>query len=159
MTSEALLFFSLGIFIRQLTNDPNLKIKPAFIFVLWLLVLIITTSLAFFNNKTFLLLLLYKLSILIGIISIWKIFDNHKVNQKFNFFSNYFEYTFFIFVFHEPLLTVIKKIFFVLVSKTQIGLLTVYFIAPIVTILICIMTGFIIKNYFFSIYKVITGNR
>lgn len=159
LTSEALLFFPLGIFIRQHTNEPNLKIKANIVFVLWLVLLIVTVGLVFFNYNSILILIFYKLSILAGIIFIWKIFDNQKLNIFFDFFNNYFEYTFFIYAFQEPLLTIVKKLIFVIVGKTENGFIATYFTAPIVTIVICIVAGFVIKKTFSPLYKVITGNR
>ena len=68
-------------------------------------------------------------------------------------------FTFFIFLFHEPTLTIIKKLLFRLIGNTDFSHVVVYFIAPILTFHAGSLGARKIKYHFPELYKIITGGR
>lgn len=97
--------------------------------------------------------------ILFGMLSLWYLYDI--------FFDDLFcklkdflivRYTFFIFVFHEPLLTFIKGSFLRMCDE-QWGLFLSYVASPIITLMLCLITGYILKNVMPYLYSIVCGGR
>ncbi len=162
LTSEGLLFFSLGIYIRNFKNEiVTRKSKNVAIFVtVWILLLILKTTIGYNDfseiaEKAFL-----KVSILIGIVAFWMLLDSsiylHYLEPQ---VSKIVSYSFFIYAFHEPFLTIIKKGLFSLLSKTPTNYLLVYFVAPVIILIVSIFTAMFLKRWTPFVYKFITGNR
>lgn len=69
-----------------------------------------------------------------------------------------YRYTFFIFVFHEPILTLVKGVLLrIFISQT--GILVIYFIAPILVIGICVICARWINSNFSHMFRIICGGR
>ena len=90
-----------------------------------------------------------------GIYDLW--FKNYDLSSK--KYYNIAKLSFFLFVFHEPILTIVKKAMFYALGTNEIKSLLIYLVAPIVTITICLITGYIIKNKTSKLNSLITGNR
>lgn len=161
LTSEALLFFSLGIYITIFKkNSPKIDNSNTVVFcLLWFLLLALKTTAGFLNYSSLIEMLLLKASIIIGLLAFWKLYDKVSVKVNYSFFDKWIEFSFFLYVFHEPMLTIIKKGIFSAVSKTQSSYMLVYFVAPILAIVISIVFGKVLKAKFSPIYKIVTGNR
>ena len=162
LTSESLLFFSLGIYI-QLFNKEFIEIKIQKLRILiftWLVLITLKTMLGYLSYSTFIQNILLKVSILIGIIAFWnllssKIFINHFEKQ----INKLVGFSFFIYVFHEPFLTILKKAMFSVMSKTPFSYLIIYLLAPLIIISISVFIAIFLKQKLYFIYKIITGNR
>src|SRR5258706_273866 len=113
--------------------------------ILWLLVVAVTTYLITFNPTFFLLNALNNLGILIGIMSVWSLYD-HVSPERITKYSVLFGYSFFIFVFHEPLLTILKKGMFFWLGKTTFTSLLIYIGAPLIAIGISILIRYDLKR-------------
>lgn len=163
LTSEALLFFSTGIYL-SLFQPEILEIKTnksRGLFILWFLLLFIKTGVGMLEFSQKLELLLLKSSILVGVLSFWLLYDTltfsfDKIAKQITALS---WASFFIYVFHEPLLTIMKKAIFYGLAKDSGSYLLVYFVSPILTIAISILFALILKRYFLIPYKLLTGNR
>jgi surface polysaccharide O-acyltransferase-like enzyme len=114
-TSSALFFFGVGaIFSIKKINIQNLKLHNQYLLflIIWITLIILKTTLIYMNfENEWLISVLHKISILIGIISIWFSYDHFlkKIDISKTKFYNLFQFTFFIYAFHEPVLTVFKK--------------------------------------------------
>ncbi|WP_162426484.1 acyltransferase family protein [Pontibacter pudoricolor] len=164
--SESLLFFSLGCYLK-LNPDLVAKLKTNYNFLPvllgWLGLLIFKTELSFLGyDNQLVLMLLHKLAIVTGFVATWqcinRVVDKTRiVNRKWLFSA---VSPFFIYAFHEPLLTICKKgLLLILYSGTDITSLLVYLFAPIVVILASIMAGEILRRTTPGFFQVITGNR
>lgn len=162
LTSEALLFFSTGIYLK-LVYPESIKYKnhfTALYAVGWIVLLLLKTINGFFAYSETADLLLLKMSILIGVVAFWKLLDTKIASKVINNSVNQFVgYSFFIYLCHEPLLTIVKKAMFAPLAKTPVTYLLVYFSAPLTVILICIVIAAILKSKLSVIYSIITGNR
>ena len=157
---DVLLFFSIGAYLALFKEEAlNFKISNTqlfFLFLSYLTLLLWVTTLVLQEGIFFLIpILLLKLSIIIGILTLWFFLDYIKLT-KIYFITNF---TFIIYVFHEPLLTIYKKIFFSIFGNTSLVSLLAYIFVPVLTILTVTLFGYILKKYFFKISKVILGNR
>lgn len=160
LTSEALLFFTIGILISK---DYKLLIEQVIIAkrlpLMWLLFLILQLVFLFHEHKI-LAVLFSKFSILIGVPSFWILYDF--INKKVDFEKNLNKITwatFFIYAFHEPFLTFIKKITFFFLGKSDLIVLLNYFSAPIITILASVFFAYILKHTLPVVYNFLTGGR
>lgn len=99
------------------------------------------------------------LGILWGIWSLWCMYDVlYSYIRRINNLKKLAGYSFFIYVAHEPLLTVIKKLL-LCIGNSSILILIIYFMAPLVTISICIVVGCILKSKIPKFYAFISGGR
>lgn len=154
---ESVFFFSLGAYIALVYKDL-LEKKCAkkeiaiFQFCMWLLYCCVLTE---YRYEYY----CHCLGILWGIGSIWCLYDvlYHFIRGSF-LLKNLAGYSFFVYVAHEPLLTVIKKILLYM-GHSSIWILLIYFIAPIITISICLTIGRILRKYTPKFYAFISGGR
>lgn len=164
LSSEGLLFFSFGIYLR--IYDP-IDIKTiskqniAYLFVaFWLIILFAKTTFEYYGYSKYIDIIFLKVSIIIGLIAFSKLYDIcYSQISKSNFLENNLSYSFFIYAFHEPLLTILKKGIFVLFPKTSIYYLIVYFLTAMLAIIISIIVAKLLKKYFSLLYKISTGSR
>ena len=68
-------------------------------------------------------------------------------------------FSFFIYAFHEPVLTMIKKGMFYVTGMSEIMSLMNYFLVPAITILLGFLLGRFLKKNTPSFYNIITGGR
>lgn len=97
-----------------------------------------------------------------GMITIWRGYDG--LSQITNLENNHLlqtltNYSFFIYLFHEPVLFVIMQMGTSLLGVNSKSLSFLYIINPVLLIILAIVVAKIIKTIVPSIYKVLTGGR
>ncbi len=159
LTGESLFFFITGAYTAvYLPKVLLIKNNKGNLFiVLWIAFMLLKQIFNFFDFSENLEFIILKISILFGIIAFWHIYDIF--HNSFNHFSKFVPYSFFIYLVHEPLLTIIKKSFFFALPKTELNYLLAYFVTPTLTIIICIWLGILVKRYCLPVYNMFTGNR
>ena len=166
LKNESIFYFCLGAYFAINKSDfifKKLNQKYYWIFTfIWIIILSLKTTLIYTKyDQTVLFLLLDKIGTLIGIIAIWSIYDiamRNKTNPNKTIY-NLSLFTFFIYVFHEPLLKIIKKVIFYISGASGIMSMINFFMAPVITIFICILVGNFIKKNAPGFYSLITGGR
>lgn len=68
-------------------------------------------------------------------------------------------FTFFIYLFHEPSLNIVKKIGILMLGKSDIGLSSVYLFTPIVMVVLSFMMGKCLKAITPRVYSILVGGR
>jgi surface polysaccharide O-acyltransferase-like enzyme len=164
-SNEAILFFCLGIYFsvfksEYLQTKYNRKAYLGF-FLLWIIIVFLKTILIFHNpDKIVLLSLLHKIGIVFGILAIWSFYDILLVKNTPNkIILNLSAFSFFLYAFHEPILTIMKKGLFYTLGINEITSNIIYFIAPILTIILGFLLGGFLKKYVSLFYNLITGSR
>lgn len=106
---------------------------------------------------------IYPLIILLGISSIWLMYD---VLLKKSFeISNYkwletaCSFTFFIYLFHEPTLNIVRKVIVAVLGKNSIGYLISYLISPLIFVLIAVLIGLVFRKKAPKMYSNLVGGR
>ncbi len=69
------------------------------------------------------------------------------------------KYGIFIYFFHIPLQSIIKKIWFMIIPQGTISSLVIFFVAPMVTITICAIVAILMRKYMKKLYQTLTGGR
>lgn len=99
------------------------------------------------------------LGILWGIWSVWYLYDiSYPYIIQIKILKKVVGYSFFIYVAHEPLLTVIKKLL-LYIGDSSIMILIIYFMAPLITICVCVVIGCLLKDRYPKFYAFISGGR
>lgn len=156
---EALLFFLTGSYIALYSKSTITFIgeqRALYFLFLWVVFLLAKIGFLYFNAATVFVILLHKISILTGVIAAWNSYDYFNNNQS---NSSWYGVTFFIYAFHEPVLTFFKKGLFFALGKNEIQYFLVYFAAPILTICLSYMMALFFKKRFTFIYEILTGGR
>ena len=158
--TEAMLFFSVGAFLSTKVNWlEQTEHRGAWgCIILWLL-------LCFMNRyvSEYVISLPYAthcVILLLGIYAVWILYD--KLYSKFSEgvkSANIYKFSFFIYLLHEPILTIFKKtgLFILGYSSWSIGV--IYVIAPILTVLIVYGIGLVLNTYCPQVLAFITGGR
>jgi len=157
-----LFFFSLGCALgtdkAQLIHLNFSARSSYYLFLLWLALVSLTTYLFTYEEPSFTLTILSDLAIVVGILAVWSCYD-HIAPGQITKYSALFGYSFFIFVFHEPLLTILKKGMFFLFGRTDACSLFIYIAAPLITIGTSILLAHVLKRHLPSFYDFATGGR
>lgn len=160
--SLSIFFFYLGSYTSIKKIDIIQKKRHTLIFsILWLLLITIRTIFVIKYNPSFIISLLQTLSIFLGIVSVWGIYDyamKDKIIPNKTLF-NLSSFSFFIYTFHEPMMTIIKKGLFYLMGMSEFTSILIYFLSPTIVISICIFVGYLFKTFVPQFYYLITGGR
>lgn len=165
--SDAYMFFTLGAYIA--INELNFKTlyektetKKLWIisFVLWIAVVTAYTLFsATAENSSYIQLILFKLSEILGITSVWLSYDrvserllNHPVTKTLT------ENNFMVYLLHEPLLHIIFMST-ITYFKADIVHILLYFVLPVIIILFCAYIGKLIRNKCPKLNSILTGGR
>lgn len=154
-------FFILGAYLRiyqmKNINRKSSRISTLFLVGLWLFAIFVYL----YNIKLSFSYLINNVSVMIGVVAMWSLFDRVKVISAFNgsLFKKLIPFSFFLYLFHEPILTIIVKLLFSVTHVSDIASVFIFIVAPIMTIFICILFGFLLKKHFSALYSLITGGR
>lgn len=153
---ESVLFVTIGAYMalnhKTLAEKVNSEGSVLLQGILWIVFCVWDYSCPFYN-------IIHGMGLLLGMSFVWGLYDVVYV-RTLGRFSNckVYRYTFFIFVFHEPILTLIKGILLKL-AMSQTGILLIYFSAPILVVGICLICARRLKKYFPLVYRIICGGR
>lgn len=69
------------------------------------------------------------------------------------------QYTFFIYLFHEPTLNIVRKLIVVVLGKNELGYLTSYLLSPWIFTVCAVFAGLLFRKYLPKVYNICTGGR
>jgi surface polysaccharide O-acyltransferase-like enzyme len=162
---EAFLFFLSGgylaLYMPQIADaKPKVKNPWWFLFA-WLFFLVLKSTWVYLDMPQTISVIFFKLSIIFGIAAFWFGYDE-LMGEKGTTGSKLIHlsgYTFFVYASHEPALTILKKLLFGFLGKTEMDHLIVYFVAPTAVIFLSLVAGWLFKRYAIGFYSLITGGR
>jgi len=161
-SNESLLFFTAGCFFAFEKSKPllnqSLSKYSLYFLIPWLLTVCLTTYLLTFDRGGSILTFLNNTGIWIGLLAVWSLYDLVEREQIIKY-STYFASSFIIFVFHEPLLTILVKGMFFLWGKTDASSLLIYLLAPLLVITFCIFLRSLWLRVAPRFYDFATGGR
>lgn len=101
--------------------------------------------------------------ILLGIIGAWGLYDvvfgRDFSLSRHQWFATACQFTFFIYLFHEPTLNIVRKLIVVVLGKNELGYLTSYLISPWIFTVCAVFAGLLFRKYLPRVYDVCTGGR
>ncbi|CUV66434.1 membrane hypothetical protein [Sulfurovum sp. enrichment culture clone C5] len=158
--SEAILFFSVGayfaIYGQKYLNQRMSQNTLLYLAIIYILVLLAKTYMMMLidTNLLFVISIMQKIIIILGIFLLWNISDYTWISKV--VLTNY---TFLFYVFHEPLLMLIKKVCFYFLGISGISSIVIYIISPLVTLTFLFFLGILMKSYFPKFTFIIMGGR
>lgn len=101
--------------------------------------------------------------ILLGIIALWRSYDmimgkGFELNNH-RWLATACQFTFFIYLFHEPTLNIVRKLIVVVLGKNEFGYLTSYLVSPWIFAVCAVFAGLLFRKYLPRVYNVCTGGR
>lgn len=100
---------------------------------------------------------------LCGIITIGKIYDwiasSQSLTSKLIPLNSLLGYSFFIYLFHEPVFNIIKKIGLMVFGVHEWSLILLYMINPLIMCAIAIMVAKLLQRFVPKVYSVLVGGR
>ncbi|MFK7775644.1 MAG: acyltransferase family protein [Saprospiraceae bacterium] len=166
MANEALLFFVIGGHLALHQQNWILQHfsskKAIILFLSWLSIILVKTTMTHFDFSTLMVTnIIHKIGILIGVLAVWGMYDFivKKLKTKDSKYSFLFSFTFFIYAFHEPILTILKKGFYSILGQGEMISIIIYFTAPTIAILFSILIGYYFKKIIPQFYSLLTGGR
>ena len=101
--------------------------------------------------------------ILLGIVGTWGLYDA-VVGKDFNLSQHRWlatacQFTFFIYIFHEPTLNIVRKLIVVVLGKNELGYLTSYLISPWIFTVCAVFIGLLFRKNLPKVYNLCTGGR
>lgn len=101
--------------------------------------------------------------VFLGVLAIWNIYDL-LMSDKFRLENHSYlvyatSFTFFIYVFHEPSLNVIRKLIVWLIGKNTYGYLLSYLLSPWIFFIIGTVIAIFLKKRIPKLYGIISGGR
>lgn len=101
--------------------------------------------------------------ILLGIIGAWGLYDvvfgKDFSLSRHQWFATACQFTFFIYLFHEPTLNIVRKLIVIVLGKNELGYLTSYLISPWIFTVCAVFVGLLFRKYLPRVYDVCTGGR
>ncbi len=156
-------FFSLGAFVSL---NPTIKFKTSYteyawlLFFIWILLCVLVAVIRVFYGNPPVNFYVQCISIFVGMATFWLMYDERmKGGNPSKKWLSIFSYSFFIYAFHEPVLTIIKKGLFYLSDKSNTSTFLIFIISPCTTILLAISIGILLNKLVPALYRLITGGR
>lgn len=153
------LFFILGMYIAMYHYKwTTWRFRSPYwwcLFISWILLCVFTAS------NLISMPLLSLISILLGIVSLWSAYDllSNSFRERLAT-MDIISFSFLIYLLHEPMLTVIKKVYLGTIGiGTTVSELILYFGSPLITIIICYHIGKFWKSKAQRTYNLFTGGR
>lgn len=99
----------------------------------------------------------------VGIVGLWLIYDHiipfDMEIMKHQKLENIFSFTFFVYLYHEPTLNIIRKSITFMLGKESLGLICSYIFSPWIFIVIAVLIGMLMKKFIPKIYFTLVGGR
>lgn len=165
--SDAYMFFTFGAYVAVKKSDFKTLYQKTEHKKLWIVSLvlwiIVVTSYTLFSataeKSSYIQLIMFKLSVLLGMVSVWLSYDRfsvclleHPVTKTLS------ENNFMVYLLHEPLLHIIFMST-VTYFKSDIVHILLYFVLPVIIILLCAYTGKMLRNKCPRLNSILTGGR
>lgn len=157
----AMLFFSLGGYLSLYKINVERVLSYRFLKIMiltYLSILLLKTLIQMDSmyTESYMVRLLLKMDILIGVLVLWNITRYIVHNKIVNFLI---PFTFLYYVFQEPFISIVKKASFFILGFNAYSSFFVYIVTPIVTIIFLTTLGILMQKHIPVVSKIITGNR
>ena len=159
---HALFWFCLGAYLTGVKSKKVNNVRVEKVVILTLLFLTLCLIELFFVD--FMVWQYIKIPIiLLGIASLWLLYDKiipatFLLNRHL-WIKTICNFTFFIYLFHEPTLNVVRKLIVFVIGKNAAGYLISYLFSPFIFMIAAVIVGIILKKYLPKFYEISVGGR
>lgn len=156
---ESLFFWGMGGIIAlhlPMMTEYNLGSRRNVIIGLLIVWILISLAITYSGRPYY----IHGINLIIGIYVLWGGYDVlYPFMERYPIILSISTYTFFLFLFHEPVLTGYKKLMLYVLEWNQYTSMVIYVTAPLLTIISVLLVGKYMKSKIPSFYYIITGNR
>ena len=165
--SDAYMFFTLGAYVAAEKPDLKTLYQKTKCTKLWIVSLVLwivaVTAYTLFSataeQSSFIQLVLFKLSVVLGMVSVWLSYDKFSVRLlEHPVTKTLSENNFMVYLLHEPLLHIIFMSTLTYFNADIVHIL-LYFVLPVMIILLCAYTGKMLRNKCPVLNSILTGGR
>jgi len=161
---EGLTFFSIGLLFSILNITPQLKVNSIFLIfliILWLgWISFRTYYLIYFPFEHNIIHFNIIAITLVGFFLFWLLYDSfHSSFQGNKWFQKNVSYAIGVFLFHEPFLTIVKKMTIKLLGMNDLSLLFSFLISPMIAFFFALHFSKFLETKLKPLYLILTGNR
>jgi len=158
ISMKSICFFVLGAYFAL--EKPRFVIKkPDLFLIIWVLLALVGTYLEFYHRH-WIALYIIKFSIIAGLIGIWFGYDRYAdkmLHQR--WFFTFSKFSFFIFAFHEPVLSLFKNYIYALIGVTPLTSFILFIASPLFIIPFATFVAFVLSGCVRPFYNFIVGGR
>ena len=99
----------------------------------------------------------------VGVVAMWSMYD-YFVDKSFVLKNHYnlstvCSFTFFIYLFHEPTLNVVRKLLIIVLGRSSFGFAVNYMLSPWIFAILFILLGLFCRKYIPRLYSICVGGR
>lgn len=99
----------------------------------------------------------------VGILAIWSIYD-FAASSKFSlkghrWLATACSFTFFIYLFHEPTLNIVRKLLIIPLGRSSVGFAINYLVSPWIFAVLSVGVGLLFRKYLPRLYSICVGGR
>ena len=156
VSSEGLFFFSIGVlFVKNNFCLPSLPFNSKWLLFLWGGLVTARACLCIVADQKF--TTEGQFIITIGVFAVF-----YNLKYLTNWLIKHLavcKYTFFLYVFHEPMLSMIKKSYLSFCASNEALRIIMYFMAPVFIVVVSLFFANTMQKKTLSIYKIVTGGR
>jgi len=159
VSMPGLFFFMLGSYLalrKPLDLERDMAGSKALAAV-WLGLLAVKTYLEIYQGRES--TILAQVSIALGVVALWTNYRSLQPALEGRVGIWLTQFTFFVYAGHEPLLTILKKLFVRLFGLGPWSQLLAFFLLPVLAIAVCVSVAAVMKRFFRPVYLVMTGGR
>lgn len=157
-TPMSILFFSLGGWIFHSGFDIGRR-RAVLGFCLFSIYLVF----CFFLDKHSIALAYRRVITILGVFGFWYSIDallsQDFVVENYPLLAKACSFTFFIYLFHEPTLNIIRKVIVFIIREDSLAYLISYLLSPLVFVMLAIGIGSLLRKYVVNIYSFAVGGR
>ena len=103
------------------------------------------------------------LVVILGVISIWNLCDlcisKSFILTNHRYLMSICSFTFFIYLYHEPTLNIVRKLIVVVVGDSSFGFALAYLLSPWIFVSLAVLIGTVLKRRMPKVYPVLVGGR
>lgn len=99
----------------------------------------------------------------VGVVAMWSMYD-YLVDKSFALKNHYnlstvCSFTFFIYLFHEPTLNVVRKLLVIVLGRSSLGFAVNYMLSPWIFAILFILLGLFCRKFIPRLYSICVGGR
>ncbi|PCK08632.1 MAG: hypothetical protein COA42_08135 [Alteromonadaceae bacterium] len=159
LAQEAVLFFSLGGMFALHKFDMSYRLKPIVVvslFVVWITLLVVKTFLSYEYALPY----FHQVLVILGLVVVWFGYDELCSREKLKaIMLRLSEHTFFIYVFHLPIMTIMLNSVLSKLGGSPAVSLVLFVVFPVVVICVSVVLGALMSRFVPNVYAVLTGGR
>jgi hypothetical protein len=157
MAPSGLCFFTIGAVMAVKGVVPNWDLRKRGRWALWIWVGVCFCYTLLHINRVEMPALM-RIGSLFGLVAVWWLLDLIPLSAR-SWLLKHAPFTFFVFALHEPMMSGIRKVFFLAFPLNGVGAVAIFLLLPWLVLAICLKCGRWVKTKLPKVYPILSGGR